>query len=184
MKKLQTQLATAILIVVLTSCLIDNSAIAQTNYLTYHNARFGFSIQYPSTFRLSEPPANGDGISFLPLDRSGDFRAFSSFNALDRSGPQLFQEAANEITQSGGVVTYAVRLPNGFVVSGVIGNRVRYERVLFADDRGHLLNSSNVLPTDTHLDTFWAEYPVSRKEEFDGVVSVMSRSLNAGRGIY
>jgi hypothetical protein len=172
--------AVAALAVVVIACGTLNSAAAQISYLMYHNARFGFTIQYPQSFRISESD-NGDGISLLPPGSGADFRAFSGFNALDQSGPQLFNSAVNEIAEHGGVVTYATKLSNGFVVSGVIGSRIRYQRVLFTDHHGRPLDSAGSPPTLTP--TFWAEYPASRKAELDPIVSVMSRSLRVGPGI-
>ena len=83
MTDLSTRFLKAVLPTLVIACGAGSYACAQTSYLTYHNERFGFAIQYPNTFRLSEPPANGDGIAFLAPDHAADFRAFSGFNALD-----------------------------------------------------------------------------------------------------
>ena len=157
-----------------------NSAAALSSYATYQNARFGFTIQYPSSFRWSESD-NGDGVWFQTPAQGADFRASAGFNALDRTGPELFNAAVGEMSEHDGVVSYAIRHSGGFVVSGVVGSRVRYRRVLFTDDQGRTLDSANPVPTLTT--TFWAEYPTSRKGELDPIVSVMSRSLRAGTRI-
>ncbi len=156
-----------------------SAAAATADYFTYQNARFGFSIQYPLSFRWSESD-NGDGVWFDVPREGADFRAWAGFNALDQSGAQLFHAAVKEIAEAG-VVMYASRRTDGFVVSGLVGTRVRYERALFLDDRGHPLDSWNHIPTITA--TFWAEYPASRKGELDPIVSMMSRSLRAGTPI-
>jgi hypothetical protein len=174
--KLQSALA---LLVIAATCLTPDSAGAQPAYDTYQNGRFGFTIQYPTSFCWSES-ANGDGIRSAP-GRGADFRASAMFNALDQSSLELFNAAVDEITEHrGGVVTYAVRLLNGFVVSGTIGDIVRYQRVIFTGAHGH--DSSNAIPELTS--TFWAEYPTIRKGELDLVVSTMSRSFQAGQNMY
>jgi hypothetical protein len=51
------------------SCLMSNttamaSTIRTVHYKTYTNTRYGFSVQYPSTWKEGFKPTNGDGESF------------------------------------------------------------------------------------------------------------------------
>jgi hypothetical protein len=153
-----------------------------TRYYVYHNGRFGFSINYPSTFRLSELPTNGDGIGFIPPDGAGDFRAYAGLNGFDQRGEQLFQDTSNDIIRSGGTVTYTTLTASGFIVSGVVGSTVRYERVILSDAHGRPVSPTAPSAAVAVINSFRAEYPTSRKQEYDPIVSAMSRSLRPGMG--
>lgn len=155
-------------------------AATRQDYLVYRNERFGFSIKYPVTFRLSDPPANGDGIGFIPPDGIGDFRAYAGFNAFGQTGQQMFEDAAREITEAGGLVTYAILTATGFVVSGTIGDKIRYQHIVLSDARGHSVAPTAPTEAVVVINSFWAEYPTSRKQEYDPVVAAMSRSLRPG----
>jgi hypothetical protein len=171
---LKTSLATLMLLA------SSDGAIAQT--LTYHNKRYGFAIQYPSTFKLGEPPPNGDGIPFIsPI--GGSFRAAAIPNALEDGAESLFQAEINYIKKAGGTVTYTPRLRNGYVVSGFVGDQIRYVKVIFADYKGHSLTWSQRLTSNTIIVEFYAEYPTKQKAEFDRIVSLMARTLRPGRAM-
>jgi hypothetical protein len=49
---------------------------------TYHNDRYGTTIDYPSVFKPGTPPGNDDGLAFASAD-GAEFSVFASYNALD-----------------------------------------------------------------------------------------------------
>src|SRR5262249_28179315 len=55
---------------------------------TYHNPRFGTTIEYPERFRPRPPPANGDGLSFSSAD-GATFSVWGSHNALEQDLAEL-----------------------------------------------------------------------------------------------
>ena len=55
---------------------------AADDWRTYHNDRYGTTIEYPDIFKPGTPPDNNDGLEFKSED-GADFSVFASFNALD-----------------------------------------------------------------------------------------------------
>ena len=62
------------LLLVVAVCATPRSSVADSDYRTYHNAHFGFSIQYPQSFRWSEAD-NGDGVWFAAPGTGADLSA-------------------------------------------------------------------------------------------------------------
>jgi hypothetical protein len=56
--------------------------VGADDWRTYHNERYGTTIEYPDYFRAGTPPANSDGLEFKSND-GADFSVFASYNALD-----------------------------------------------------------------------------------------------------
>ena len=52
------------------------------DWRTYHNDRYGTTIDYPSVFKPGTPPGNDDGLAFTSAD-GAEFSVFASYNALD-----------------------------------------------------------------------------------------------------
>src|ERR1700691_4049542 len=57
-------------------------AAAAGNWLTYHNDRYGTTIDYPDFFKAQPPPDANDGRAFKSAD-GADFAVYASYNALD-----------------------------------------------------------------------------------------------------
>ncbi|WP_295455752.1 hypothetical protein [uncultured Thiodictyon sp.] len=145
------------------------TALSQTafaaDYRTYHNARFGYAIDYPAGILYPQGEAdNGDGQRFLTKDADASLSVYGSNNALDQSLEEAYLEAAR-----GGladdpkrVVTYKVIKPGWFVVSGVNGGTVFYQKTLSAGDQ---------------FLTFILEYPEGKKSLFDPIVKRVATSF-------
>lgn len=79
-------------------------AFGQTKYKTYNNARFGYSISYPSDLLSPQGEAdNGDGQIFL--GDGAEMRVFGSNLLLNES---LQKEYNTLVKQKGKSVTYKV----------------------------------------------------------------------------
>jgi hypothetical protein len=65
--------------------LFSTVVFGQTNYDTYGNARFGYSISYPSNLIPQGESENGDGQAFETKDKSAKLTVWGSHNALDQS---------------------------------------------------------------------------------------------------
>ena len=141
-------------------------ALAQS-WRTYRNARFGTTIEYPTSFRPGRPPDNGGGLGFTAAD-TASFSVWGSHNALDHDLAGLEQFIREEITP-GKRITYEARGANWFVIAGVHENNTFYERYL-------LSHGSRI------VNGFAMQYPSRLKAPYDPIVTRMSRSFRAGRG--
>lgn len=144
---------------VFTILLLSYSAFGQTNYETYSNARFGYQIQYPKGVLVpQEEAANGDGCVFLSKDGSAELRVWGQYNALSKSLKNSYQEA---LRNYGSGVSYKVLNSNGYVISGIKGKRVFYQKTLLKGDGGD---------TGAVHYTFTIKYRKSDKAKFDRIV--------------
>ena len=54
----------------------------KSEWTTYENARYSFSVDYPADWQLGEAPTNNDGREFTSPDKSMSCRAYGFNNAL------------------------------------------------------------------------------------------------------
>jgi len=136
------------------------------SWRTYRNPRFGTTIDYPDDFRAGRPPTNGAGLSFTRAD-GASFSIWGSHNALNHDLAAL--EAFIREGRTGERITYDQRGGNWFVISGVAGDAIFYERHLLSHG-GRIVNGFSI------------RYPSRLKAQYDPIVTRMSRSFRAGRG--
>ena len=152
---------TIVLIAIVVACVA--AAQAQTNYSTYTNVRFAYSIAYPTDiFTEGDESDNGDGKVFRS-DDGAELRVWGEHNALSRSLREEFKAAVDE---SGGGVTYKKQAASWFVVSGVRDGKIFYRRTLRRKSGS----------TDTFY-TFTIEYPVEAKRRYDTIVKRIADSF-------
>jgi hypothetical protein len=138
------------------------------DWRTYHNDRYGTTIDYPSLFKPGPPPEADDGLKFTSPD-GAEFSVFASYNALgfDLAGLQDF---IKENLAAGAVISYRAKGDDWFVISGTQGgDRIFYER--------HLLSHG-----DEMTEGFVMSYPANLKQKYDPIVARMSKSLHPGKG--
>lgn len=131
----------------------------QTTYLQYINARFGFSIDYPSDLVAKSSPDNGDGQTFESKDGTVDFGA-SGINNVQSFTPDEYLKQIVLPTINN--VTYQDQGSNWIIVSWDDGNTIGYEK--------------DIIGTGS-INTFYIKYPASRKAEFDAIILHMSQSI-------
>ena len=143
-------------------------AAVADGWRTYHNERYGTTIDYPDFFKAGPPPANNDGLAFKSPD-GAEFSVFASYNALefDLAG---FRDFIVKNLDAGRVITYQARGDDWFVISGTKGSDgVFYER--------HLLSHGKQM-----TEGFVMSYPVGLKQKYDPMVARMSKSFRSGSG--
>ena len=161
-------LALAILTIATVTQLLPPPAAADDDWRTYHNDRYGTTIDYPSIFKPGTPPDSDDGLAFTSAD-SAEFSVFASYYAL---GFDLadFQDFIVKDLASDTVITYRAHGSDWFVISGTKGSdRIFYER--------HLLSHGKEM-----TESFVASYPAGLKQKYDPIVARMSKSFRAGHG--
>ncbi|MCW5955485.1 MAG: hypothetical protein KIT61_02800 [Pyrinomonadaceae bacterium] len=141
------------------------SVFGQVKYSTYHNSRFFFSIDYPSSLVImQDPPANNDGRTFLSKDGRVEMRAWGQYNAQFLTVEEQFAEELNGHEFE--AITYKTLSKNWFVITGVLGRRVFYQKTLY-----HRFKETGVFYT------FTIEYPESEKRKYDPVVKRIEKSF-------
>jgi hypothetical protein len=143
------------------------SAAAAENWRTYHNDRYGTTIDYPDFFKAAPPPDSNDGRTFNSAD-GAKFLVFASYNALDFDLAG-FQAFTLKDLPADEVVTYQAHGDDWFVISGTRGGNVFYER--------HLLSHGKEM-----TEGFVISYPASLKSTYDPVAARMAKSFRAGAG--
>ena len=137
------------------------------NWLTYHNDRYGSTIDYPDRFKGEPPPGSDDGRTFKSADGAA-FSVYASYNALDFDVAK-FQDFTLKNLDPDEVVTYKAHGDNWFVISGTKGTDIFYER--------HLLSHGGQM-----TEGFSVAYPAAAKQSYDLIVARMAKSFRAGRG--
>jgi len=136
-------------------------------WLTYHNDRYGTTIDYPDQFKPEPPPDADDGRKFKDA-QGAEFAVYASYNALDFNLAK-YQDYTLKNLDPGEVVTYQAHGDNWFVISGTKGDSIFYER--------HLLSHGGQM-----TEAFSIAYPVAAKLSYDPLVARMAKSLRPGKG--
>jgi hypothetical protein len=150
------------------AALVASAPAWAETWKTYRNERFGTTIEYPDRFRPGRPPDNGDGLGFKSAD-GAEFSVFGGLNVLEYDLAGL-KEAIVKEREPGEQITYQADGPNWFVISGTRADRVFYERHLISH-RSEITNG------------FVMSYPARLERAYDAVVTRMSKSFRAGRGV-
>ena len=138
---------------------------APLTYRTYHNARFGYRIDYPADFRPQPEADNGDGRCFVSADGQTVLTAYAGYNALD-GGLAANRKIARQAWQKKqATLTLDQLTRTGYVLSGQMKGRIFYEKT--------------VLKSNT-LTTFLWEYPAARKAAMDAVIQHTIQTLQPG----
>ncbi|MGA2252171.1 hypothetical protein [Terracidiphilus sp.] len=140
-KSIRIILATAVLCAIgaFFACRPSPSAAAasvpdDSNWATYGNSRFAYSICYPKN--LLDPQGespNGDGQKFLAKD-GAQLLVYGSNNALNESVNDIFNRTASRLAGASGKVTYKAVKPAWFVLSGQHDSTIFYAKTLYAKD--------------------------------------------------
>jgi len=143
------------------------AACAET-WRSYHNDRYGTTIDYPDDFTPGNPPEINDGLSFTSSD-GASFSVFASFNAFDFDLAG-YQDFIIKNLAAGKVITYRAHGDNWFVISGTNEpDDVFYERYLLSHGR-------------EMTEGFVMSYPARLKLKYDPIVARMAKSFRPGSG--
>lgn len=129
-------------------------------YRTYANARFNYSISYPSNLLTPQgESANGDGQVFRATDGSAEMRVYGRYNVNKETLRGSFLEVSREW---GDGVTYKVIRQDWFVVTVLVNGKVHYQKTMLR--RGV-------------FKTFEIEYDSSRRATYDAVTTRIAKSF-------
>ncbi|MEF0939760.1 hypothetical protein [Rhizobium sp. BR 362] len=134
-----------------------------SDWWSYDNARFGYTIELPQEFRLSARSDNGDGLTLTPTDQSARLLVFGT-NILDGD---FSAEANTRIAlakNDGWQISYTKSTSRGISFSGTKQGRIVYVRGVA------LCNGAAAF--------FQIDYPKTDMQRFDAVVMRLVRSLH------
>uniref|UniRef100_I2Q5N7 Lipoprotein n=1 Tax=Desulfovibrio sp. U5L TaxID=596152 RepID=I2Q5N7_9BACT len=97
----------------------------------YANAKYGYAIDYPKAFSPQGEADAGDGQVFLAPGGAGEMRVYASYNVLETPFREKYQESLKAL---GGRPIYTLFREDWFVVSGIVGGKVYYEKTLARGD--------------------------------------------------
>ena len=138
--------------------------IGQTQYSTYTNDRFFFSIDYPeSLFKMQPEPDNDDGRTFLTDDGTVEMRVWGQYNTLSETLKQKYNATLKSFPDK---PSYMVLGPKRYVVSGIRGDKIVYIKTLYRKDKD----------ADVYY-TFTMEYPASQKGKWAAIVTHIANSF-------
>lgn len=133
---------------------------AQTNFKTYSNARFGYSISYPSNLLTPQGEAdNGDGQAFM-----GDaamMRVFGSNYIAEGSLQKDFNLGISEFGAKN--VTYKLLKKNYYVISGKKDGKILYLKTMKKPGEAYV--------------TFVIEYDESKRTVYDKIIPLIAKSF-------
>ena len=117
------------------------------SWASYRNARFGFSLRYPADIFVPEPAQSDDLVTrFRSRDGRATLQIVATSNVAGRTLAQyrtaLIQERYRQAQ-----FDYAPQRDTWFVLSGVAGDDIFYERVTFACDRRSFHGWTLVFPS-------------------------------------
>ncbi len=137
-------------------------------WATYHNARFGTTADYPADiFTVRDPPpTNSDGRTFHSAHGRARLLIYGMFN-VEEDSPSSYVEKYFDKPW----VTYKRTKWPFFVVSGVRDGEIFYSRCNFP------------IIADGIVDCIELRYPAKDKAAWDGIVTRISGSLRAGKGL-
>ena len=158
-------MATVIALALLVPWMLPRPSQAQDaplRYFRYTNARYGYSIDYPSLFSPGAPPTNNDGRAFRSRDGRSSLTVYGTNNALNQGLDEAYHVLLRE---KGRNVTYKASDGNWFVVSWRERGLIFYQKVY------HGPGSCN---------GFVLSYPASQRTRFDPIVARLAGSFRPG----
>jgi hypothetical protein len=130
-------------------------------YDRYTNERFGFSIQYPHSFKRHREPENGDGLGFTSADGTATLTASGSYDEGE-SVEAMYQEALKEVHGSLG---YTKLASTWFVITWKDGPNISYEKTFVGA---------------VSQNTFILTYPQTQKAAYADTVIHIGKSFQPG----
>lgn len=142
------------------------AAAAQTS--TYTNARYGYSVSYPSALLTPQGESgSGDGQEFLSKDKRFQLLAWGSYNALEQTIPYAAKQYIElESKKRPFKLTYKVVKDAWYVYSGLSGDNIVYQKGFLQDEI---------------FTTIRLEYPLADKDKLDPAVKQIIASFPGKR---
>jgi hypothetical protein len=136
---------------------------ASGEYLQYINGKYGFSIDYPSSFISHGDSDAGDGLVFTSPTNDATLIATSTYCQENVYSPAKFVADYKQNEKAGRLTISYSRLTKKFaVISGTKGARIFYDKLI---------------SDGTSCAKFSFEYERSRKDQYDPMIARIASSL-------
>ena len=136
---------------------------------TYRSERFGYSLLAPaSVFEQRSETPDGRGVEFRSNDGLVKLKVLAANNA-DNISLSDYRAAVLRELSGGSRLSYGPMGQSWFVLSGVRGDSIYYQKVLFACG-GHVINA------------FALTYPEQRRRDFDGIITTIEKNFDPTTG--
>lgn len=131
---------------------------------TYRNARFGFSVRYPSTWVRGQESTNGDGCIISPQDGTIEVTVSGSNNTLNETIQAAYYRTLN-VAKQRGIPGFHTVSDDWYVVTYTDGTFIYYVKGFVG------AGSENKL----HI-----KYLQSKKDQYQDVVQQLENGFNHG----
>jgi hypothetical protein len=146
----------------------EHTIVNKDGQARYTNVRYAYAVSYsPSIFEAAPESDSGDGKKLSSKDGKATISvyahaALNTENAGEVfSFNQLYANTLKEISQ-GSKITYKKQGQGWFVISGLKGKQVFYQKSLYDDGTEKV---------------FWAEYDQSAKPKYDPIIAASADSF-------
>ena len=139
---------------------------AKDEWISYGNARFGYSMEYPDIFTSLEEPDNGDGIWLKTKGEKYALTISGGFNVLGEDGEGRLQARLREVAH---------------IVPGSEAAGPGWYRVVYSDDGGrdgkeHRFHEYGILDGENWA-SFILVYPLEERDRFAAAAARMEKNL-------
>lgn len=141
---------------------IGNKNLKHEKYQRYLNPRFNFGIDYPSDFKLDNPPDNNDGQKFISPDYQAELTAWGNYNVMNESSQDRYKQEINDILNRGEKIGYKRIHRDWFAISWIEDNKIYYSKEI-------IRNNEQI--------GFIISYPILERNYYDDLTSHISSSF-------
>jgi hypothetical protein len=139
------------------------------NWQSFRSERFGYSLLFPADLlRLVSESPDGKNLEFLSQDGKTKLRVLTTLNSDNVSPSQYRAEVIGKLSDYRSI-RYGPRGSSWFVLSGIHGDSIFYQKVMFSC-RGRIINA------------FAMTYPSLEKRDYDPIVTTIEKNFRASSG--
>jgi hypothetical protein len=136
---------------------------------TYKNERYGFQLSYPGgLFVRKDTPNSSSGALWTSTDGNAGLIATAAANETGGT-IESYREFVMGESYAGARFDYTPMKGNWFVLSGLKGDKIFYERITFVC-QGRFIYGWQL------------NYPVSQRRKYDAIVEAIHRGYKIGNG--
>ena len=130
----------------------------------YKNGRYGFSVQYPSSWIKGNPPANGDGIAISPQDGTIEMHISGSNTISNNTIHNQYNRALSKAYEHG-IPGFHIVSDDWYVVTYTDGTFIYYVKEFVGKGS---------------IKTLKIKYLQSMKDQYQTVIQQLEGSFNHG----
>ena len=133
------------------------------SYQTYTNTRYGFTVEYPTTFTVGPAPTNNDGRRFY--NEEFTMVAYGSHINTVEQNETIETYYNRALGDASGPIAYKRLANDWYAISYTTGSNIVYEKAIINDGVIFTLNMT---------------YPTSQKKKYDKMVTRVAKTFTAG----